>query len=65
MVKKFFFLFVFLISMFLTSGCTIAKGTGGAVAGAVGGAAAGGSEGFQDDVNCVNKADAWVKKNLW
>ena len=61
MVKRFFLLVVLSVFMFLVSGCTIAKGTGGAVAGA----AAGGSEGFQDDVNYVNKADAWVKENLW
>ena len=61
MVKKFFLLVVLSVFMFLVSGCTIAKGAGGAVAGA----AAGGAEGFQDDADHLDKADAWEKKNLW
>lgn len=51
--------------IFLACGCTIVKGTGGAVVGCAQGAAAGGTQGFKDDVNFVKKADNWVKDNLW
>jgi len=51
MGKKVFLLLVIFVFMFLSSGCATAKGTGGASG--------------QDDVNYINKADAWVKKNLW
>ena len=57
MIKKSFLLFVLFLFVFLTSGCTLAKGAGGFALGV--------QEGFKDDAAAVNAADAWVKKNLW
>ncbi|MCX5698333.1 MAG: hypothetical protein NTX01_01360 [Candidatus Omnitrophica bacterium] len=55
MVKKSFLLFILFV--FLTSGCTLVKGTTGFAQGA--------KEGFKEDAKAVNAADAWVKENLW
>ncbi len=65
MVKKSVLLGIFLAFIFLASGCTVAKGVGGAVVGCAQGAAGGASQGFKDDVSWVKKADNWVKENLW
>ena len=51
---------ILFIFVFLASGCTLVKGTGGAAIGLGQGAAAGAKEGFHDDVNFVNKADNWI-----
>lgn len=64
MGKSLFFAGIFLF-VFLAGGCTIVKGTGGAVVGCAQGAAVGGTQGFKDDVNFIKKADNWVKDNLW
>ena len=65
MVRKLFLLSIFSLFIFLASGCTLVKGTGGAAVGLTQGAARGASEGFKDDVSFVKKADNWVKNNLW
>ena len=79
MLKKHFLLAILFIFVFLASGCTLIKGTGGAAIGLGQGAAAGAKEGFNDDVNFINKADHWlnesdswvskadnwIKDNLW
>jgi hypothetical protein len=57
MVKKLFLLSVLFLFVFLTSGCTLVKGTQGFAQGA--------QEGFKEDAKAVNTADAWVKDNLW
>jgi len=61
MVKKSFLLVVLFIFVFLASGCTLAKGTTYAAGGFVQGA----KEGAKEDCNSVQKADTWVKDNLW
>ncbi len=61
MFKKLFLFGIFFVFAFLVSGCTLVKGTGGAVVGCAQGA----SEGFKEDVGFVKKADNWVKENLW
>lgn len=61
MVKKSFLLVVLFIFVFLASGCTLAKGTTCAAGGFVQGA----KEGAKEDCNSVQKADTWVKDNLW
>lgn len=61
MVRKSFLLGVLLVFVFLASGCTFAKGAGGAVVGCAQGA----KEGFKDDVSWIKKADNWIKENLW
>ncbi|MDP2927984.1 MAG: hypothetical protein Q8N80_04225 [Candidatus Omnitrophota bacterium] len=65
MVKKSFLLITLSVFIFLTCGCTLIKGTGGAVGGAAVGCAQGASEGFRDDVSFIKKADNWIKDNLW
>ncbi len=61
MMKKSFLAIILFIFLFLASGCTIVKGVGGACVGTAGGV----SEGFKDDMSFLNKADNWVKDNLW
>ena len=61
MVKKSFLLITLSVFIFLVCGCTVVKGAGGAAIGC----AQGTSEGFKDDVNFIQKADSWVKENLW
>lgn len=61
MIRKVFFSGILFLFVFLASGCTIIKGTGGAVVGC----AQGGAEGFKEDVGFIKKADSWVKENLW
>jgi len=65
MVRKFFLLGILFLFIFVASGCTLAKGAGGAVVGCAQGASVGASEGFKDDVSWIKKADNWVKENLW
>lgn len=65
MVKKLFLSVVFFIFVFLVSGCTVAKGTTCAAGGFVMGAKQGIQEGAQQDWNSIQKADGWVKDNLW
>ena len=61
MIKKSFLFIILSVFIFLTCGCTIVKGTGGAVVGC----AQGTSEGFKDDVGFIKKSDNWIKDNLW
>jgi len=67
MVKKFFLLAVFFIFIFLAAGCTIVRGTTGAVGGLATGAVQGSKEGFKEDSEFIDKADNcidnWVKEN--
>jgi hypothetical protein len=79
MVRKFFLLAILFIFVFLADGCTIARGTTGAIGGLARGAIEGGKEGFQEDLalikkadnlvknnpGLINKADNWIKENLW
>ena len=69
MIRKSFLAGILFLFVFLASGCTIIKGTGGAVGGSAYGLAqgtAGGvSHGFKDDVGFIKRADNWVKENLW
>ncbi len=72
MVKRSCMLFALFLFVFLTSGCTLIKGTAGLVQGVKAGAAGakeGAKEGFKEDAKAVTKAvntaDAWVKENLW
>jgi len=57
MFKKSFLLGLLLIFTFLVSGCTIAKGASGLAKGVC--------EGAKEDWVVINKADVWVKDNLW
>ena len=62
MVKKSFLLFILLVFVFLSSGCsTVVKGTVGATCGLVQGS----KEGAKEDWVSIQKTDAWIKDNLW
>jgi len=61
MVKKSFLMISLSVFIFLACGCTLIKGTGGAVVGCAQGA----STGFKDDISFLKKADNWTKDNLW
>ncbi len=65
MVKKSFLWVIFFIFVFLASGCTLVKGTGGAAVGLAQGAREGAKEGAKEDWNSIKKVDAWIKDNLW
>ena len=65
MVKKLFLSVVLFVFGFLASGCTLVKGTTCAAGGFVQGAKVGVEEGVKEDCNSIQKADAWVKENLW
>jgi len=68
MLRKSFLLALLFVFAFLISGCTLIKGTGGAAIGLGKGATIGAKEGFKDDVEFVKsleKADAWIRENLW
>lgn len=65
MIKRSFLAIILFVFLFLTSGCTLVKGIGGACVGAAGGAAEGFKEGFKEDVSFFKKSDSWVKDNLW
>jgi len=57
MPKRLSSLFLLFVFIFLISGCTVARGVQGFGQGA--------AEGWKEDSYHLNKADAWVKKNLW
>ncbi|MDD5477248.1 MAG: hypothetical protein PHG87_03445, partial [Candidatus Omnitrophica bacterium] len=63
MVNKFFLLAILFVFVFLASGCTVARGTTGAIGGLTTGALEGGREGFKEDVESINKVNNWVKDN--
>ncbi|MDD5465646.1 MAG: hypothetical protein PHP73_04835 [Candidatus Omnitrophica bacterium] len=63
MVKRFFLPAILFIFVFLTSGCTVVRGTTGAIGGLTTGALEGGREGFKEDVEAINKANRWVEEN--
>jgi len=68
MFRRIFLFGLFFLFVFLSSGCTVIQGAGGAVSGFAVGAVKGGQEGFKEDMNLwqnIQKADDWVKKNLW
>ncbi|MDD5691618.1 MAG: hypothetical protein PHP10_00355 [Candidatus Omnitrophica bacterium] len=65
MIKKSFLLVILFAFVSLSGCCTVAKGTAGTAVGAAGGFAQGVKEGAKDDYNAIQKADAWVKENLW
>ena len=65
MVKKSFLWVVLLAFVFLASGCTLAKVTTCSAGGFIQGAREGAKQGAQEDCNSVQKADTWVKDNLW
>jgi len=69
MIKKSILLITLSVFIFLACGCTVIKGTGGAVVGCAQGtaqgASQGASEGFKEDVNFIKKSDSWIKENLW
>ena len=57
MVKKIFLSVILFVFVFLSSGCTVAKGAAGFCLGA--------KEGAQDDWDSLQHADAWMRTNLW
>ena len=65
MAKKLFLSVVLFIFVFLANGCTVVKGTTYSACGLAEGAKQGIQEGAKDDCNAVQKADTWVKDNLW
>jgi len=66
MVKKFFLLAILFVFIFLASGCcTVVRSTTGAVGGFAMGTIEGSKEGFKEDLGLIEKADNWVKENLW
>lgn len=65
MLKKAFLSSVFLVFVFLSSGCTLIKGTGGAVSGFAKGGQEGVKEGLEEDLSFFKRADSWIKENLW
>lgn len=65
MVKKLFLSVVLFIFVFLANGCTVVKGTTYSACGLAAGAREGIQEGSKQDANAIQKADVWVKENLW
>ena len=72
MVKKSFLLFILLIFIFLTSGCTVVRGTNSVVCGLVQGTKEGAcrvqegiKQGAEEDWTALQKTDAWIRENLW
>ena len=66
MVKKSFLLFILLVFVFLTSGCsTVVKGAVGGTVGATCGFVQGSKEGAKEDWESIKNVDTWIKDNLW
>jgi len=63
MVKKCFLSAILFVFVFLTSGCTVVRGTTSAIGGLAAGTIEGGRKGFREDLGLINKADNWVKEN--